>query len=191
MRTFLCIPIDRPLRAELDRLSQRMSRLIPVRATWVIPENFHVTVRFLGEIDPMLTIDLERSCTAVTQDTMPFELSIDRVSAFPNEARPRVLWAGGEAPPPFCSFVSSLDRRLAELGFPRGRPETVAHITLARIKERTDPTIAKTIRSLADTPTWTLRAEQLVLMESRLTSQGAVYAPLFTLPLAGRKNNAV
>lgn len=191
MRTFLCIPINRPLKIKLDRLSQRMRRLISVRAIWVAPENFHVTVRFLGEIDPMMTIDLERSCAAVTQGTMPFELAIDRVSAFPNEARPRVLWAGGKAPPHFCNFVSSLDCRLAQLGFPSGRPETVAHITLARIKGRPDPVITQTLRTLADRPAWTLRAEHLVLMESRLTSQGAVYTPLFTLPFTGEKNDAV
>jgi 2'-5' RNA ligase len=187
MRTFLCIPIDRSLRTILDELSRRARRLIPVRASWVKPENFHVTVRFLGEIDPMLTIDLERACKTVTRDTTPFDLSIDRVGAFPTPDRPRVLWAGGDAPPSFTALLTSLDRELAELGFSGGRPETVAHITLARIKGRTDPEIAQTIRGLADSPDWTLRADRLVLMESRLTAQGAIYTPLLTLPFSGRK----
>ncbi len=191
MRTFLCIPIDSSLRAKLDELSQQARQRIPVRASWVRPENFHVTVRFLGEIDPMLTIDLEQSCRVATRDMTPFDLSIDRVGAFPSPSRPRVLWAGGKAPSSFCDLLSSLDHKLTTLGFPSGRPETVAHITLARIKGRTDPEIAQTIRSLADLPEWMLRADRLVLMESRLTAQGAIYTPLFTLPLGGGRDDAV
>ncbi len=191
MRTFLCIPIDSSLKAKLDELSQQAQQRIPVRASWVRPENFHVTVRFLGEIDPMLTIDLEQSCNAVTRDITPFNLPIDRVGAFPAPSRPRVLWVGGEAPSSFRDLLSSLDRELTALGFPSGRPETIAHITLARIKGRTDPEIAQTIRSLADLPDWILRADRLVLMESRLTAQGAIYSPLFTLPLGGRRADAV
>ena len=191
MRTFLCIPIDSSLKAKLDELSQQARQRIPVRASWVRPENFHVTVRFLGEVDPMLTIDLEQSCGVVTRDMTPFDLPIDRVGAFPTPFRPRVLWAGGEAPSSFRDLLSPLDRELTALGFPGGRPETIAHITLARIKGRTEPEIAQTIRFLADLPDWMLRADRLVLMESRLTAQGAIYTPLFTLPLGGRRADAV
>ena len=191
MRTFLCIPIDNALKAKLDELSQQAQQRIPVSASWVRPENFHVTIRFLGEIDPMLTTDLERSCRVVTRDMTPFDLSIDRVGAFPTPSRPRVLWAGGEAPSSFRDLLSSLDRELTALGFPSGRPETIAHITLARIKGRTEPDIAQTIRSLAGLSNWTLRADRLVLMESRLTAQGAIYTPLFTLPLGERRADAV
>ncbi len=191
MRTFLCIPIDSSLKAKLDELSQQARQRIPVSASWVKPENFHVTVRFLGEIDPMLTIDLEESCKAVTRDMTPFDLPIDRVGAFPTPSRPRILWAGGAAPSSFCDLLSSLDRELTSLGFPSGRSETIAHITLARIKGRTEPEIAQTIRSLADLPDWILRVDRLLLMESRLTAQGAIYTPLFTLPLGGRRDDAV
>jgi 2'-5' RNA ligase len=191
MRTFLCIPIDSSLKAKLDELSQQARQRIQMSASWVRPENFHVTVRFLGEIDPMLTIDLERACKVVVRGMTPFDLPIDRVGAFPTPSRPRVLWAGGAAPASFCDLLSSLDRELKTLGFPSGRPETIAHITLARIKGRPDLGIAQTIRSLADLPDWMLRADRLVLMESRLTAQGAIYTPLFTLPLGGRRTDAV
>jgi 2'-5' RNA ligase len=191
MRTFLCIPVNSSLKAKLDELSQQARQRIQVSTSWVRPENFHVTVRFLGEIDPMLTIDLEQSCKAVTRDITPFNLPIDRVGAFPTPSRPRVLWAGGEAPSSFRDLLSSLDRELTTIGFPSDRPETIAHITLARIKGRPDPGIAQTIRSLADLPDWTLRADRLVLMESRLTAQGAIYTPLFTLPLGEKRTDAV
>ncbi len=185
MRTFLCLPIDRSLAERLAALSREARSRIATHASWVACGNFHVTIRFLGEIDPMLTVDLEAACKAVTRTIPAFDLLIDRVGAFPAADRPRVLWAGGEAPPSFCALVARLETALRALGFAGSRPETIAHITLARLKGRSDPGIVGTIAALSQIPDWTLVGDRLVLMESRLTPRGAVYAPLVTLPFTG------
>lgn len=183
MRTFLCLPIDSPLRKAIAELSVQLQQMVHSRASWVRSENFHVTVRFLGEIDPMLTLKLEQLCGTITKQTAPFDLSIDRLGAFPSPQRARVLWTGGEAPFEFATLVSAINEGLIQLGFPEERKKPVAHVTLARIKGRADQSIERAIRSLVDQLGWTLRVNTLVLMESRLTSHGAVYNPLFTLPL--------
>jgi 2'-5' RNA ligase len=148
-------------------------------------ENFHVTVRFLGEIDPMLTLELEQRCREITKRTTPFDLSIDHFGAFPSLVRARVLWAGGEAPQGFVDFVFSLNKELEKIGFEQDRKATVAHITLARITGGGDPSMERVIRSLDGWRGYTLRADRLILMESQLSPQGAVYYPLFTLPFGG------
>ena len=183
MRTFLCLPIDSSLRKAIAELSVQLQQMVHTRASWVQSENFHVTVRFLGEIDPMLTLKLEQLCRTITKQTAPFDLSIDRLGAFPSPQRARVLWAGGEAPSAFATFVSAINKGLMQLGFPEEHKKPVAHVTLARIKGRADQSIERAIRSLDDRLGWSLRVNRLVLMESRLTSHGAVYNPLFTLPL--------
>lgn len=185
MRTFLCLPVDAAISEHLAALSREARRRISTRASWVVPENFHVTVRFLGEIDPMLTVDLEAVCKTVARDVPRFDVRIDRVGAFPAAERPRVLWAGGPAPDAFGVLTKRLETALQALGFGRSRPETVAHITLARLKGRPEDGIAQTIAALSEIPDWTLPVDRLVLMESRLTPQGAVYAPLFTLSFRG------
>jgi 2'-5' RNA ligase len=185
MRTFLCLPIDSSTREALGTLSEELRQLVQVRASWVPAENLHVTVRFLGEIDPMLTVELEQICRPVAGQIAPFDLSIDRLGVFPAPERPRVLWAGGEAPSVFHHLVSSINEGLSQLGFPEERKKPVAHVTLARIKGRADRSIMQAINSLVDQLGWTLRVNKLVLMESRLTSHGAVYNPLFTLTLGG------
>jgi len=183
MRTFLCLPIDSSSRKAIAGLSVQLQQMVHTRASWVQSENFHVTVRFLGEIDPMLTLKLEQLCRTITKQTASFDLSIDRLGAFPSPQRARVLWAGGEAPYEFATFVSAINKGLMQLGFPEERKKPVAHVTLARIKGRADQSIERAIRSLNDQLGWSLRVNRLVLMESRLTSHGAVYNPLFTLPL--------
>ena len=131
----------------------------------------------------MLTLKLEQLFGTITQQTAPFDLSIDRLGAFPSPQRARVLWAGGEAPFEFATLVSGINEGLVQLGFPEERKKPVAHVTLARIKGRADPSIERAIRSLVGQLGWSLRVNTLVLMESRLTSHGALYNPLFTLPL--------
>jgi RNA 2',3'-cyclic 3'-phosphodiesterase len=185
MRTFLCLPVDEAISDRLAALSQKARERVSTRASWVAPENFHVTVRFLGEIDPMLTLELEAACKRVVREIPHFDLRIDRVGAFPAADRPRVLWAGGAAPDGFAALTERLEAALQSLGFGRSRPETVAHITLARLKGRPDRGIAETIAALSEIPDWTLSVGRLVLMESRLTPRGAVYTPLFSLPLRG------
>jgi len=185
MRAFFCLPVDPSLADRLAGLSREARARISTRASWVPRENFHVTVRFLGEIDPMMTVDLESACAGVTRSIPPFHLSIDRTGAFPNAQRPRVLWAGGDAPEAFQALTNRLEGPLEELGFGRSRPEAIAHITLARLKGQPDPGIAATLAALSEIPSWTLAVDQLVLMESRLSPRGAQYTPLFTLPFTG------
>ncbi|MEA3239080.1 MAG: RNA 2',3'-cyclic phosphodiesterase [Candidatus Bipolaricaulota bacterium] len=186
MRTFLCIPVDPNIRDQIASISQELRPQVDARASWVQPENYHVTVRFLGEIDPLLTVDLKGRCQSVTSEIPSFDIPLDQVGGFPSLDNPRVLWVGGKAPDPFLNLLSLLDSDLSQLGFPPGHPESIAHITLARIKGRVHTPLSQAIRQISQ-PAWTLHANRLVLMESRLTPRGAVYSPVFTLPFAGSK----
>ncbi|HDL85222.1 MAG TPA: RNA 2',3'-cyclic phosphodiesterase [Candidatus Acetothermia bacterium] len=187
MRTFLCIPVDPSIRDHIASVAAELRVHVDTRASWVIPENYHVTVRFLGEIDPLLTVDLKETCQTVTSQIASFEIPLDRVGGFPSLDNPRVLWAGGKAPVPFRNLLSLLDSGLLQLGFPHSRAESLAHITLARVKGRLRAPLTEAIKQITQ-PSWTLHADWLVLMESRLTPQGAVYSPLFTFPFAKEKD---
>jgi len=180
MRAFFCIPIDDSLRREIARLAEGLRGGTKARVSWVERGNYHVTLRFLGEIDPMLTADLERITREVASAIGPFQLTVDRVSAFPTVDRPRVIWVGGKASPEFLNLCFALNSRLEQLGFPRVRDEKVVHITIARVKGRVDPGLEARLRS-ASLPPRLLPVERVVLMESRLSPRGAVYSPLFTV----------
>ena len=187
MRAFFCLPIDPTLRESLTQLSYRLQRALTVRATWVKPMNFHVTVRFLGEIEPMLTVDLERRCRTIVDKIKPFDLLLDQLGAFPTMSRARVLWVGGGAPPEFEKLVASMNVELQEMGFEKDRKLNVSHITLARIKGRSDPSVETILRAQGDWPGYTLYVDRLILMESQLSPRGANYTPLFTLPFRGQE----
>jgi len=188
MRTFFCLPSDPELNDRLSSIVSDLRARIHTRVSWVTKGNYHVTVRFLGEIDPMLTLDLERMVRPLAEETPPFDLLIDRVGAFPSPSRARVIWAGGKAPAEFIKLVTEVNKGLSELGFPPEREDPIAHITLGRVKGRPDPTLTELLSEVQETPNWVLRVDRIVLMESRLTPHGPIYNPLFTIPLSGGKD---
>ena len=185
MRAFFCIPIPDPLRGELRDTAERLRNETQMNASWVPRSNYHITLRFLGDIDPALSVRLEDLCRVVCGSIAPFECIFDRVGAFPNINRPRVIWAGGEIPPSFSHLSQTLAAGLVDLGFPNARKESLVHVTLARIKDRPDPGLTGLISELNPIAPLKMTVDRIVLMESTLTQQGARYSPLFTARLEG------
>lgn len=184
MRTFLSIPLPQPVRASLAPIAERLRQETRMRASWVPAENYHITLQFLGEIEPMLTVALDRVVRSVAQRVAPFQCTLDRLGAFPSIDRARVVWVGGVVPDGFRQLAEGLRDGLADLGFARVRRQTVTHATLARVKGSPDPALAKRIESMNPlSPLW-FTVDRVALMESVLTSRGAEHTPLFTCMLS-------
>jgi len=183
MRAFLCIPVPAPARRVLAQTSDALRRSTDMRASWVAEANYHITVRFLGEIDPMLTIDLEQVACEVAERHVAFDLRIDRIGAFPSLERARVVWAGVETPRVFADLAGDLNRGLERLGFEGERRRPEAHVTLARIKGRPDPKLSGVAARMNPLEAMELPVKRVVLMESQLGPRGATYVPLFEVTL--------
>lgn len=185
MRTFFSIPIPDLLRGPISDMAQHLRSTTSMRASWVTRENYHITLRFLGDIDPAMTIDLESLCKSLSARIAPFECTFDRVDAFPSADRARVVWVGGQAPAAFRELSHALAAGLAELGFPRTRTEDLVHVTLARVKGHPDPILSTQIDSLNPIEPMRLTVREIRLMESVLTPNGAMYSTLFAVMLQG------
>jgi len=186
MRAFFCIPLEPDIASSIGRIARGIRDATAMRASWVRDENYHVTLRFLGEIEPELTLDLERIAHKVAERIEPFVLALDRLGCFPSIKRARVLWLGGDASPVFHGLTASLRHELRSLAFPPEAKSTVAHVTLARIKGKADPRLPQVLEESRPNDRLEVRADRLVLMESVLTPRGAVYSPLLTTRLAAR-----
>jgi len=160
-----------------------------MRASWVKDVNYHVTVRFLGDIDAMTTLELESAARSVCARVRPFSMNLGELGAFPSMDRARVLWIGDEEAPAFRGLSSSLDVALRPLGYPRERKDALAHVTLARIKARPDPRLGNLLSTAQPDEPFRIRADRLTLMQSKLTPGGGVYTPLFTTRLGGASSH--
>lgn len=137
----------------------------------VAPENYHVTLKFLGSVDASRKGAL---CAAAARIRVsPFEVIFDRIGFW---AQPRILWLGAESvPAPLAALVQALEAMAAAEGFePESRPYR-PHVSLARKVSSPDLTGAcGPIR-------W--RAENFVLAASETVREGAHYRVLRSWPL--------
>jgi RNA 2',3'-cyclic 3'-phosphodiesterase len=182
MRLFAALPIPDPARGAVVALLDSLRRSDwPVR--WIRPEGIHLTLKFYGEVAPERLDVIEEALRFAVAGAGPIPLRLADVGAFPTAARPRVLWIGVEAPPALELLQDRLERGGEDIGFPPEGVPFQPHVTLGRVREghRLPPGALDAYPAPADTQSFL--AEELVLYESVLTSDGPRYQPKLVLPL--------
>ena len=180
IRTFIGIDLGKAIRDRLIALQETLARA-GTEVKWVEPDNLHVTLLFLGEVDER---QVPPVCAAVAEGAatvMAFPLSVETVGCFPNVRRPRVLWAGvGEGTQAVCTLHDVLERPLLELGcYRREERQYTPHITLGRVKS--DRPTDKLAAALARQAGWKggeTVVREVHVLSSELTPQGPLYTVL-------------
>lgn len=133
MRLFAGIELDAPMRERCTDVQRRL-RLAAFGASYESPEKLHMTLAFLGNVREEHVAEVGKVLERVAEQSPSFDLIWDRVSAFPNERRPRIVFVGSRAPAPaFRELAYGLRREYERLGF-TFKEDAVAHITVARVK---------------------------------------------------------
>lgn len=164
------------------RLGAEIERLRPhARGVgWVAPENLHLTLKFLGGVEPARLPAIAAALAQVAGRGAPFELALHGLGAFPSATRPRVFWAGVSAgAPALDALAAQVEAALVGLGFPPEDRPFSAHVTLGRVREpRRDPSLATALDGAASLALGAFVVEGLALMRSDLSPRGARYSPL-------------
>lgn len=190
IRAFLAIEPPEEVLAAVGRLQEKLRREINGPISWTRPHGNHLTLKFFGNID---RTDVEKICAAVKirlAVVSSILLKIGNIGVFPDLRRPRVIWAGimGDIEK-LTMLQNKLDVDFAGLGFPRENRPFHAHLTLGRIKvPHYAEEIGEAIKKHSDFTAGEFRAAELILFQSTLTPQGAVYTKLAELPFAADKN---
>jgi len=145
-------------------------------------ENLHVTLKFIGEVQPEKLGDIRTALSAV-HSVRSVTLDFRGVGFFPNEKRPRVFWAGAEASLNLGQLASDIDRALEKLGVPPEKRPFSAHLTLARFEPPGLPEkLRAAIQENATREFGSVATEEFHLIESKLKPGGAEYTTLETFP---------
>ncbi|HEX5080872.1 MAG TPA: RNA 2',3'-cyclic phosphodiesterase [Blastocatellia bacterium] len=178
MRTFIAIEIPSEIKSALAALQTQLRRA-GADASWTKPENLHLTLNFLGEVDERRIVEVEKACVLSAAEFQPFTLSLKDTGVFPNERQPRVLWAGLSGDVGIVvEMRARLDERLALIGFKRDEKKFHPHLTIGRLKSN------KKIRELLalayayQLPALSFAVTEIVLMKSELRPAGAEYTPI-------------
>jgi len=183
MRLFVAVPLSSPALEEAAGLLRALrARDWPVR--WVRDEGLHITLKFFGDVSPDRLEAIEEVVQFATAGMSPLQLALTGGGVFPSAARPRVLRLEVQAGAELELLQDRLERGGEQIGFPpEGRPFR-PHVTLGRVREG-QRLPAEALRQLEALPAGgSFLADQIVLFESRQTSNGPSYSIRLARPLA-------
>ncbi|MFN2582876.1 MAG: RNA 2',3'-cyclic phosphodiesterase, partial [Candidatus Dormibacteria bacterium] len=134
MRCFLAVPLGgAALAVAQGTLARLQAEIAGVR--WTRPETLHITLHFFGSIDDERVRGALEAVRPVTATTARFEMTTDRLSAFPDRGSPRVLWLGSSTENPAMNALAHrVHERLAASGFAVEERRFRAHCTLGRVR---------------------------------------------------------
>lgn len=141
LRTFVGLPLPESYRDILRQLRRELEPGLASRLTWARPEQFHLTLKFLGPTPGELLSRVAEALAEASQAAPVHAFQASGGGFFPPRGAPRVLWAGlGQGLAEARKLARAVDQALAPLGFAAETRPFAAHLTLARIKEaRRDP----------------------------------------------------
>lgn len=127
-RLFIALDLPEDVTGALDRLCEGLPGI-----RWSDPDQFHLTVRFIGEVDQGVFYDVGEALADVHH--APFELALKGLGQFPPRGAPHTLWVGVDDPSGgLASLRRRVERRLEEAGLEPERRKFVPHVTLGRLK---------------------------------------------------------
>lgn len=164
----------------VTRLSMLRGKLAGAR--WIDPENFHITLRFAGDIDDMQAAAFAAALEEVEFDS--FEVCIEGVGSFGGN-KPRVLFAGVRLTEPLERLQRAHERAARLVGLPPETHNFTPHVTLARLKDTKPLAVAEYLSYFGGLFAEPFQVNRFVLFSSRANQGGGPYLIEATYPFSG------
>src|SRR5579871_4013310 len=141
-------------------------------ARWIDPENYHVTLRFIGDIDGVSANEIAMLLTRI--DRKPFDVTVQGLTSFGGK-KPRAVVATIQPSRPLIELQAELERLMQRIGLdPEGR-KFVPHVTLARLYDASSQDVADYLSVRGYFPSKVFTADRFVLFSSRASTGGGPY----------------
>ena len=149
-------------------------------ARWIDPENYHLTLRFIGDIDDALAHEIAGMLGRVHRQA--FELRLDGLTSFGGR-KPRAVVAAVAPVTPLMELQAEHDRLLQRLGLePEGRKYT-PHVALARLRDSSSHQVAEYLAARGPYRSLSFSVARFVLFSSRASVGGGPYVVEEAYPL--------
>ncbi len=177
IRLFVALTLPAELRAQLAMLSGGIPG-----AKWVPPENYHLTLRFIGEVESWRAQEVDHALATIR--ARPFELSLRGVGTFEKGGRIHALWVGVEKTESLAFLQSKVETALQRIGLEPERRRFAPHVTLARTDRAAPEKLVTWVQAHNLFRAPPVLVESFTLYSSRLGKEQAVYVPEVEYELA-------
>jgi 2'-5' RNA ligase len=194
IRAFVAVELTSQLKTSLQDVQTRLRRQLPPQSVrWATPDQLHLTLRFLGNVEASQIAPLTQALDQARQGIPPISLRLAGCGCFPDERRPRVLWIGLQGAPPALQQLGQLqqcvDQASAQYGDHQEDKAFHPHLTIGRVsKEARLHDFGKVLADLGEAylGDWTIA--EYILVRSTLTPSGAEYSTMASFPLTDSKS---
>jgi len=176
MRLFAAIPVPDMVKDYAWEIINKLdAELYDIK--WVEYENYHLTLKFLGEVENREVQGIKDRLQMAAEASPPFNLFFGGLGFFPHRNRPRVIWLGAKGDLAKADFLGErIDTYMQEIGFDEEKKRSF-HLTLGRIRsDKNQPRLLQQASRLNEiSPTMPVPINEFYLMESQLFSGGPKY----------------
>ncbi|MET3793779.1 RNA 2',3'-cyclic phosphodiesterase [Aquamicrobium terrae] len=151
-------------------------------ARWIDVENYHITLRFIGDVEGHVADDIVDALDRVRRPS--FTLTLAGVGAF-GQKKPHAVWAGVAASPDLTALQAEIDRICQRLGLRADPRKFMPHVTLARLRNGHPADVARYLSARGNFAAMPFKVGRFVLMSSRDSVGGGPYIVEEAWPLAG------
>jgi 2'-5' RNA ligase len=185
MRLFIALNLPKSERERIDKAAQPLrEEKLPVR--WLVPDHFHVTLKFLGEVRKERLPQVEEAMARVAASTKAFKTKLGGFGAFPTVRRPQVIWLGVAANPELRCLKQDLEWTLGPLGFEAEMRAFHPHVTLGRADDRDGVGVFRRLDELMAALKFRgeIHVQTIDLMRSQTSREGSTYTLLSSAKLS-------
>jgi 2'-5' RNA ligase len=175
LRLFVGIEFPPELKLRLSLLQSGIAA-----ARWIDPGNFHLTLRFIGEVDEGTAADVDEALLRLK--ARPFSVQLSGVGVFGGD-KLRTLWVGVEREAALSTLQGKIEQALIRAGLPPEPRKFSPHVTLARLRDPRRHELQDYLAAHAQFRAEPLRVERFSLIASYPTKAGSVYEDQADYPL--------
>ena len=168
IRLFVALPVPLSVRQELVGLQNGLPG-----ARWTDPENFHLTLRFVGEVDFGLAEDLAHTLSRIIAPG--FDVTLDALGWFGNKRRPAAIYAQARKDDALMHLQRKVESAAVRCGLQPESRKFHPHVTLARLKTTSIDAAERFVAERRLARKLTFEADRFVLYSSFLAHTGSIY----------------
>ncbi|HEU4987748.1 MAG TPA: RNA 2',3'-cyclic phosphodiesterase [Rhizobiaceae bacterium] len=154
-------------------------------ARWIDVENYHLTLRFIGDVEGHVADEIANALDRVRRPS--FQLTLSGVGAF-GQKKPHAVWAAVAASPDLNALQAEIERICQRLGLPADPRKFIPHVTLARLRNSSPADVANYLSARGNFSAAPFRVGRFVLMSSKDSVGGGPYIVEEAWPLIGSEN---
>jgi RNA 2',3'-cyclic 3'-phosphodiesterase len=178
-RLFIALEVPLDITRSLTLLKGGMAN-----ARWIDPENYHITLRFIGDVENHMADEIAAALDRIK--CAPFDVSLSGVGEFGSK-KPHSLYANVRPNVELNRLAADMERLCQRIGLPAEPRKFVPHITIARLKAPLIEDVAHYLSSRGNFSTAPFKISRFVLMSSKDSVGGGPYIVEENYPLAGRE----